>query len=236
MCRIVGVPYSCCKNSRALPVTSPSLVCFQQSWLKLMKFIFFYRFKCNAGCLVLLRYVSYFYYFLKQHYSIKFIIQVICFYKVNLSCRNCVTSYHLGFICFGGCCPQGVVVMAHTASVMPCPVLGCWGKLVGRCGTLCKHFWCSQELLRFAWEFSSIGLSVFSWGCCIKQSAANCGLKLQKLGSFPRGPVVRALCSHCRVCGFNPWSRNWDPACCVARSKTPPKKTEMCLLVLEPED
>lgn len=148
MCKIVGVPYSCCKKkkSHALPVTVPSLVFFQQSWLKLMKFIlFFYRFKCNTGCLVLLRYVSYFYYCLKQHYYIELILQVVCFYKVNLSCRNCVTSYHLGFICFGGCRPQGVVVMAHTVSVTPCPLLGCWGKLVGCCGTLCKHFWYSPE-------------------------------------------------------------------------------------------
>lgn len=98
ICKIVGVPYSCCKKSHALLVTLPSLVFLQQSWLKLMKFIFLNRFKCNPGCLVLLRYVSYFYYFLKQYYYIKFIIQLVCFYRVNLSCRNCVTSYHLGFV------------------------------------------------------------------------------------------------------------------------------------------
>ena len=43
MCKIVGVPYSCFKKkkSHALPVTLPSLV-FQQSCLKLMKFILFF--------------------------------------------------------------------------------------------------------------------------------------------------------------------------------------------------
>ena len=36
---------------------------------------------------------------------------------------------------------------------------------------------------------------------------------------FPRGPVVKTLCFHCRGCGFDPCSGNQDPTCHVAENK-----------------
>ena len=33
----------------------------------------------------------------------------------------------------------------------------------------------------------------------------------EKIRDFPGGPVARALCSHCRGPGFDPWSGNWIP-------------------------
>ena len=36
---------------------------------------------------------------------------------------------------------------------------------------------------------------------------------------LPGGPVVRTLCFHCRGHGFDPWSRNLDPACRAAQPK-----------------
>ena len=32
-------------------------------------------------------------------------------------------------------------------------------------------------------------------------------------------PVVKTLNFHCRGRGFHPWSRNWDPMCCVVWPK-----------------
>ena len=42
---------------------------------------------------------------------------------------------------------------------------------------------------------------------------------------FSGGPVVKTLCFHCRGCGFDPWSGNWDPACCTAQPKRKRKKS-----------
>ena len=38
-------------------------------------------------------------------------------------------------------------------------------------------------------------------------------------GDFPDGLVVKTLCFCCRGCGFDPWSDNWGPACCVVQPK-----------------
>ena len=47
------------------------------------------------------------------------------------------------------------------------------------------------------------------------------------LGKFPGGLVVRTPSFHCRGHGFDPWSRNQDPTCLVA--KKPKQKTEAIL-------
>ena len=39
------------------------------------------------------------------------------------------------------------------------------------------------------------------------------------LRDFPGCPVVKALNFHCRGCGFEPWSGNKYPTCCVSRPK-----------------
>ena len=36
---------------------------------------------------------------------------------------------------------------------------------------------------------------------------------------FPGGVVVKTLCFHCRVHGFDPGPWNWDPACCPVQLK-----------------
>ena len=38
-------------------------------------------------------------------------------------------------------------------------------------------------------------------------------------GDFPGCPVVKTQHFHCKGCGFNPWSRNQDSACCMVRQK-----------------
>ena len=35
--------------------------------------------------------------------------------------------------------------------------------------------------------------------------------KINKLGGFPDGPVVKALHFWCKGRGFDPWLGNWDP-------------------------
>ena len=36
-------------------------------------------------------------------------------------------------------------------------------------------------------------------------------------------PVIETLCFHCRECGFDPWSGNYDPTCLMV----------MCMLVAQ---
>ena len=38
-------------------------------------------------------------------------------------------------------------------------------------------------------------------------------------GNFPCCPVVKTQHFHCKGCGFNPWSRNQDSACCMVWQK-----------------
>ena len=38
-------------------------------------------------------------------------------------------------------------------------------------------------------------------------------------GDFPGRPVVKTQHIHCKGCGFNPWSRNQDSACCIVWQK-----------------
>ena len=45
-------------------------------------------------------------------------------------------------------------------------------------------------------------------------------------GEFPGGPVIRTLYSHCRGCGFNPWSGNYDRSSHEARQKKKRGKLE----------
>ena len=66
MCKIVGVPYSCCKKKKSCIASNIAFLSLSAILFKVNEVYFiFYRFKCNTGCLVLLRYVSYFYYCLK---------------------------------------------------------------------------------------------------------------------------------------------------------------------------
>ena len=40
---------------------------------------------------------------------------------------------------------------------------------------------------------------------------------LKHFWDFPGGLVVKALPFQCKGCGFNPWSRNEDPICCMTK-------------------
>ena len=51
------------------------------------------------------------------------------------------------------------------------------------------------------------------YGC---QGGSEGGMNWE-IGNFPGSPVVKTPHFHGRGHGFNPWSQNWDPTCCMAR-------------------